>query len=563
MAVSPRVIVVACLAGLMMWGLGLGAESQREVFLEPDYESADSYRASAAGNVVTLTSLLCALGAAWVGALLSPLPVARRFAPAAGLFLSTYVLALFVQTAWPNYDVNLDARSAYLSNTLIAANQPAVPSLLLPIMAIVAAGILGAGVAWRALAGKSRRDAPLPALLRFQVAAIGLAVPFLAVAAWGNLRLLVGVPSGEPGLGPYLAALPLAALLCLGLVAVMVLKTWRLGSYLLNSRLAGATRESWVGLGRIELGIMAALAGIAVLASFLPRADLEGLQMGRTFVVTLRGHTQFLIFLLIPLAPLRALHRTVLTALDEPPRHAATLEPAGAHPWAIACLAAVTATCLFAALATWAFPGALWAWILACIPMALLLLGTGDGESTAPVLLLCAYACWAVGNTIVASYNGTQASALSFRDAPGLLGLWRALAAALGALAAYRLLRGASASEPPQVAVPLSLGAALAMAGVALLEMPLSAWLINHTNGDAIAVGSIVSSQSDPIQATMHIMATLFAVAASVMLCRLHRPDWFGPRRRRPFTAKVRSKVAPPGESPSNTKGAGALAPAC
>lgn len=555
MEAPARLMVVALCGGLAVLGLALGAESQHEVFLEPDLSIQDqANEAEAAGNLVILTAALVAFAAAFAAAQLSRRKGWRRLAAALAVFAAAYTAVFIAQSSWPNYNAQLDQRYADLANSLLASNVPAVPSLLLPVFAFLLAALLLGGMALRRLLSPDpAADSPRSLLAR-QCAATLLSVPVLALAAFGSLRLLLRLPDDRPGLGPYLAVLPTAALLCLALATTALAKCWRLGMYVRNGRLAALVQESWQALGRAELALAGALGLLAVLSSALPATDLSELNLGRAFGVTLRGHMQLLVVLGVPLAPGLLLQRKVLAFLERAPAHSATLE-SGTDPLAFATVAAAVASTLLAAVTTWLGGGALWAWLAALLPVAAVAFARLGGALSAPTTLLAAFVLWAIGNTVVASYNGGEEAILQFRDPPGVLALWRTLGAALAGAAAARLALLAGRRERGSVAVPAAIGAGASLAALALMEMPLAAWLMNRGEGEAIAVGSLVASQDPPVRILLHSLAGLCGVAAAILLARVHRPEWFRPPPPPPLPAPIRRKSAsrPPRPLPKST----------
>ena len=136
----PRLVAIALCGALAATGLALGAESQREVFLEPDVSIADqANQAEATGDIVVLTAVLVA-GAAAAGALLlSRRGPWARLGLACALAVPVYAGVFLAQGAWPNYTAQLEARLADVTTSVAAANVPTVPSLFLPIFALVAA----------------------------------------------------------------------------------------------------------------------------------------------------------------------------------------------------------------------------------------------------------------------------------------------------------------------------------------------------------------------------------------------------------------------------------------
>jgi hypothetical protein len=546
MEAPARLMVVALCGGLAVLGLAAGAESQREFFLEPDLAARDlQNQAEASGNLVILTAALVALAAAAAAAQLSRRRGPRRLGAAVAVFAAAYTAVFIAQSSWPNYNAHLEQRYADLANSLLAANVPAVPSLLLPVFALLLAALLLGGLALRRLLAPTPAPDGARSLLVRQCAATLLAVPFLALAAFGSLRLLLRLPDDRPGLGPYLAVLPTAALLCLALAAIAVAKCWRLGMYVRNGRLAALVQESWQALGRAEMALAGALGLLAVLSTVLPAAALSDLNLGRTFGVTLRGHMQLLAALGVPLLPALLLHRPVLAFLERAPAPTPTLE-SGTDALALATAGGAATSALLAALTTWQDGGALWAWLAALLPAAGVAFLRLGGLASAPVALLLAFALWAIGNTVVAHYDGGGEAVLQFRDAPGVLALWRTLGAALGGAVAARLALLAGRRERVSVAGPAAVGAGASLAALALLEMPLAAWLLNRGGGEAIAVGSLLASQDPPVRILLHSLAALCGVAAALLLARVQRPEWFRPPPPPPLPAPVRRKAARP-----------------
>ena len=552
-----RLAVVALCGGFAVLGLALGAESQEEVFLEPDPEEQQAALADGtSGNLVILTAALAALGGAAAVVVLSRPGVRRRLGYGLAFFASLYLAVVLAQSAWPNYDANLDMRYADLSTGLATPNIAGVPSVLLPAMALTLAAVAGSVALLRRLLGSLAGEDSPRGLLQAQVAAVLLATPFLAIAAWGNLRLLLVLPADQPGLGPYLVVLPLLALACLAVIVIGLAKAWRLGSYVKNGRLAGAVQESWQALGRAELVAAGAIGLLAALCSALAAADLPELSLGRTFGVSLRAHGQFLLLLAIPLAPALLLQRRVQRALEAAPLHQANLE-SGTEPLAQLAVAAAAASALLAAVATWFVDAAMWAWLLAFLPVAVVAAARLGGASSAPHLFLTGFILWAIGNTVVASYNGNTAGVLQFRDPPGLLALWRTIGAAVAGLAAARLALRLARREPGSVGLPHAIGAGACLAAVALMEMPLTAWLITRGDGEAIAVGSVVAAQEPVVRILLHSLAGLLGVAAALLVARLHRPDWFRAPPPPPLPAPVRPKAHRPPRPASKPAGAG------
>lgn len=546
MASPGRILVLALCAGLALLGLALGAESQRESVLESDLQAQGELAAGqASGNLIALTAFLTALGVSIGAVLLSRRPPAQRLLPGAALGVAVYGGVLFAQTMWPSYVAVLESRYAQLTNSLLVANLDAVPSLLAGPLALGVAAMLVAGWAAHRLLSDGPLDRPHAPrdLLRAQAAATLLAAPFLAVAAWGNLRLLLRLPDDQPGLGPYFVVLPVASLACLALAGIAVVKSWHLGTFVRNARLAAAVQETWQTLGRVEGALVALLAALALAGTFLPAADLADLHVGRVLAATLRSHTQLLVMLAVPLVPLLGAHRATARAFEDAPLHPATLDD-DTDPLAWLTGGAVVASIALAGIATWAIGPALWAWILALVPAAAVAATRCGARLSAPHVLLVAFLLWAVGNTVEATYDGSEGNGtLSFATPPGVLALARTVGALLAAIAAGRLARRLGDDRASRL--PLAAGAGLGLGAVALLEMPLTAWLSTRTGIDAISVGSVVASLDAPVRAIVHTVATVLAVATAVLVALLHRADWFARRPRKPVaTVRVKGQRA-------------------
>lgn len=544
---SPtRILAFAACAGLALWGLALGAESQKEFVLESDLQAQDELASQgASGNLIVLTALLVALGVGVGATLPSRRPRLGRVLPGLALAGLTYLGVFLTQTMWPFYVAVVEYRNALLTNSLLAANLPALPSILLAPLALLLGVLLGSGWALRRLWSRRQAAAPVMVdLLRGQAARSLLAAPFLAIAAWGNIALLLALPDDQPGIGPYFVVLPAAALACLALLGIAMAKVWQLGVYVRNARLANVVQETWQTLGRVEIGLVATIGLLAVAATFLPAAALMELELGRVLGLTLRSHTQLLLVLAIPLLPNALLHRRIARRLQEQPRHAATLDE-GTHPVAFGTVLALGAAVALAGISTWAFTDALWAWLLACLPGAALAATRLKGHMAAVPVLLLAFVLWAIGNTVQASYDGSQGTAiLAFTTPPGLLALWRTLGAVVAAVALARLAYDLGGLD--RRAWPAAIGAGAALAGVALLEMPLTAWLLARPGVDAIAVGSVVASLDAPVRITLHIIAALFALGAAVLVAFLQRPDWFQRPPHKPHDLDVKARAGTP-----------------
>lgn len=537
MAARSRLAALSIAAGLGLLGLAIGAESQREELLQSDLATQEQINQEASGNLIVLTGLVASAGFCALAWMLSRQPPLRRLAAGLGLLVAVYVVVQVVQTAWPNYDAQIESRAAEIAVSPLASNAPAVPSLFLPVFAIVAGAILVAFWALRRLLGDPEQlDAQH--LLDRQAAATAGLVPFLAIASAGSLRLLLDVPSG-PGSGLYLVLLPLASLACATLAVLELIKVWQLGLHARDTRLAPAVDETWKALGRAEMAVVGLLVAVALVGSLLERLDLALLQSGRTFGVTLRGHTQFFLLLFIPILPLLHHQRVVAQYLATP--RGAIPGPGGAHAASLGLVAAACIAFLLTFLTTFALAGALWPWLLAALPMAAAAWRNEKAAATLP-LLLAAFAAWCIGNTIVASYRGAEGAALVFADSAGSLALWRSLAALLGGLAMFRLARRLG-NERRSIALVLAGGIGVCAAGVALLELPLAVWTITAATGESVGVGTVVASQDAGVRITMHAVSMALTVSAALLAARLHRPEWFMRPRPPPLAAPQPTKT--------------------
>lgn len=533
----PRLAVLVAAAGLATSGLVLGAISQHEVFLESDLSAAEAAAEGADSNLIPLTAVPFALGVAWLAALLSRRPIAQRLLPVVGVALGAYGLLNLAQGAWPNYNAYVEARTADLSNTLLLANLEAAPSVVLPILAVFS-GLLALvfAAARRLLAGPAMPDTPASCLHR-HLGHAALVTPFLVVAALGNLQLLLALPGTTRGGGPYLVVLPVCIALALALLAVHAARLWQLGVWRRNARLGSAVLDAWLALGRVEAALTITLVAVAAAAGFLARIDLEALHLGRTFTVTLRSHTQFLGFLAFVLLPGLFLHRRTKTALLEAHHHGLSLE-SGPHPLAILGICAMGLALALAAVASLASDGALWPWAAAALPLTLLSALTGRPRDAAQAALLLAFTLWALGNTVTATYDGNQEGVLRFDESPGVLALWRTVAVLVAGATLARLVRSTPDAATANVTVRLlAVGAATCAGLVAILQMPLWAWLTPRAGTDALAVGSLLASFDPAVRATLNGISFALAAVGALLWARLQRPEWF--RVRRPASPAV------------------------
>jgi hypothetical protein len=535
-------LTLAGCALLATAGLGLGAARQHEASFHPDtFSQLQAGQREASGNSILLTGLLAAGGATAAGLALSRQPPRAKALGGLALFVGGYVLVNLAQTAWPNLTAieSQGTRIGYLSVNLVAFHGPGVASVFLPIFAGIAGSVMLAGWGVRRLLASPTPGPRLPMtsgqLLRAQLAASALAVPFLAIAFWGLVRLLL---AGQHGVA--LVLLPVAALACLALAGIAVWKAWHLGQVARDARLAIVAEESWLGLGRAEAGLAAGLILLAALGSLMPPTESALLEPGLTFSTTLRGHILFLASLLVPLAPSLLLQGPAMEALRRKP----PAEP-GSAPMFWTGAAAIAATFAAAGIATWLPGGALWPWLAATLAASLAAYPLLPRIPAGSVLATAAFALWAAGNSYTATFRSDLGTQLQYGSpAPGALALLRLAAAALAGLAIARILRGMAAGRP-SFTIPLAVGGGVCAAGAALLVLPLDIWPVSSFRGAAVAQGTLLASQDAAVQAAMHALTFvllcgwLLAVAAAV------RPEWF--RRHR------RGQPAPAGAMPART----------
>jgi len=559
MALPRRALVVCVGAAIALAGLALGAQAQKEGYLAPDPQSQiDLNQGVATGAVILLTAFVAAAGlVVMLAALAAPLQARRmsrwqawldRAGALAVFGICSYILVVFVQSAFPQAHTlaTANARAGEFSNNLLASNSPALPSALLPVFGVFLAILLATLWAMKRLVAPADpapwEDATPPdplALLHRQLAILLLGTPFVGLAMWGALRLVVGTPAGRDG-DPYRIALPILALCLLAFVATSAIKAWQLVRYLREPRTAPLCEEAWTGLGRAEAWLAAAIAAICLAASFFHPLQQSLLENGRTFGSDLRRHVQFLLLALVPLLPAWRLHGDGQRLFSGPP----TRGDAPGPVWLGSVAGAVLASLALAGLATLTVDSPGWGWILACTPVAIAAQRLRPAGLGAPLLLVTAYAAWCVGNTLTAQYTPAGDALIEYTGTPGILALWRVAGAALAGYAAARLARSAGQAQGARVALPLAMGTGLCLVLVTLLELPLSIWTDSNDRGQLVAVGSALAAQEPAVQAVMHALALGAAVGAAVMVSRLLRPHWFGRGGRRSLAAALARPIA-------------------
>jgi hypothetical protein len=513
------VLLGAALAAL---GTALGAASQHEGFLRGEIED-DIAAGTSSGGVVVLTAFLVAVGIAAVFVGLSRSPLRARIAPAIVVVVVAWLTVVLWQLDFPNLTALHEFRRAEMVQSHIIHAASASPSTVTPLLCLAYGGL--AATVWaarRVVAGpRARPGGPASAYARLTTATVA-AVPFLLVTAIGLVLVLLGIPADEPRAALATVLLPVAALAAIGLACVLLLRLWPLHAWTRDPRRADAVRDAWRILDRIQWGLVAALVATAALSAFLPARDTPETSLGRAFVMTLRSHGLSMALLLIPVAPAIALARRIGKDAGEWTAHRAV----AAHPSG-AVMAVSAGAVLAAALA---FTGsALLPWLAGLGAAAIFALRRVAPSDAMPIAGLWAWTLWAVGDTISAVYDGNVFPPLQHATAPGLLALWRIAAAIVGATALSRALVEVS-EEPRTIAIPLAIAASVGAAIFALLEYPLAVWALRAGEADAIAVGSLVASQSEAVRAVMHAAAALLLVASAAVIARLLRPDWFRPR---------------------------------
>lgn len=538
-------LLAACVA---LAGLALGAMSQKETFLQAF--GARDPSGAAAGNLVLLTALIVGVGLGAMGLILARRPLGQAWPWALLLVVVGHATTVLVQSNYPNYQADVDARVATLAvNPLIHQEHGAASAYLGPVgLAVGLLLLLG-----RCMQGLLGRGDGGPLLPR-HMAAWALAASVSTVAIAGSLRLLfeAGATPGHevaaasdvtaaawPGIVMWAAVLHGAFILAaLGLLGTQAWKARHLAALEANPRLRTVVAHAWQRTGRLELGLVAAICAVALLGFTLPVARLDVLAVGRTWEISLRGHAQLLVMVLVALVPAWGVHMRGREAF-EAARPTRTIQLTGPHPAFLAGLVA-TATALVAGCAvslaglgtTGLGGGALWPWLAVLMPWAAVALVWGH-PSGVTVPLLLGLVLWGIGNTVIGSFDG-RTSIIELVMGPEILALWRVAAVVAVGAAVVRVLQPAALAMRPSLRWPLSLATALGIAAVVLLELPQTAWLQQSAfKGEEVGIGSVVAAQDLVIQVLMHVLAVVAALLATASAARILRPDWFPPRRPR------------------------------
>ncbi len=525
---TVRVLALVACAGLVSWGLGLGAVLQHEEHLPPDAESARESAGAASGDPVVLTAVLVALGGTGALMVLSRQKLRRRIPELAVAAFAFYLLTNLVQTGWPQLlDFRAQGdRAAHLSINLFLFNGNGLGSVFVPIYGSAIACLLGARWAVRRLLARPTAPATAVALLRRHIGWHALSLPLSAVGAIGTLRLVGEVPDDQVFAR---LLLPILAIAILAVEGVGLVKLWHLGRAARDGRWAPVAAEALQGLSPIEQALVPLILGLAALGLLMPRLELGTLQPGYTFGVNLQNHVVFLSAAVIPHLPrlwegnpAEALRRTPVATVSGY-QHIAVWLSYGAG---LACIAG-------AAIAVWLLPGALWPWAIAWT--AAVALGLLGGRSAAaPVLAMAALTWWALGNNLEASFDAALGGNLGHPVSSGWLAFLRLIGLLLAGLAAAAVARALGPDERPSLAIPLSVAVALGVMGAGLMELTLDISVVNRFAGVSVAQGSLLAAQDEAVQGTMHGLCFFVVATAFVALARLARPDWFVRRPTRP-----------------------------
>lgn len=511
----PLVLVAAA---LVVWGLGAGAESQHETFLGQN----EGEQLEAAGSLVVVTTFLCGAGIGLAAFALGRAPLRQRIPGALQAGVAAWLLTAWLQNDFPNWDAIEALEIATLSQTTLLREGGGSPSVLLAVLAFGYAGCMTVldGLR-RCIAPAQRPD--LPALAREHRAAVAAAIPFLAIAAFGSIRVVLSLPDTEPRIALAFVLLPVAAMAAASAAVLLILRVMHVSALAQDPRLVPFTREAWRNLRTGDAVVLGALGLCAVLSTALTTTDTDATAVGRTLVLTLRSHGQGLVFVMVPLVHVLLLHRRIAHRLD-------ALEP-DADPWVLpnawGFTGAAIASTLLAGVGT-LLGASLLPWILAFLPLAVYAGVRLPAMASVPVMFLAAWTLWARGNTVIADYNAANFPVLDFATHPGVLALWRIAGVSVAVWMIHRLAQGGASRSPRVQALALVAGVGIAL--VALLEVPLSAWHESRLGVSKLAVGSLLSSQSDTVIFGMHALSVLAAVAAALAWSRLLRPDWFAKR---------------------------------
>lgn len=537
MAPAWRFWVFLALAGLACLGIILGAASQREKALDVRGDPAIG-DGNAAGNMVALTGLLVAVATGGAGWLLGRQPARRAWGSALVLTAAAYALVLLAQSAFPA-SFTLEQRQAMLAINPLLANHPGAGSVLLPVFAALLASLAAAGWALRRLAAVGPPRRTPDAVLGRHLAAAGIAGAFLLVAATGLVRSLLGMTPRTATLHAPFIAVAVAALVTLAVTGF--LRTHQFAAFVRNRRLAGLVDTAWGRLARADAVALGSLVLAAGTYAALPSVEVTALQVGTTVVLMSRGHMLFLLLAVAAaLVPQALVHLEAARMLARPPPGPTGLEHGdprvAAHGAALLAAAAAAAATVAVAMAAPEGPGAtaLAGWLVVLLPLAALAAWRGDPWlGTVPLLLLAATA-WGVGNTVTATFDVSQQTAMVYLRSPEILSLWRFMGAVVGAFALVRVARLAwHGLHSGGLAWSLTVGTGVLAGVVVLLELPFTAWVVfGSLQGESAGVGSVVAVQDPVVQATMHALALIAAVLAAAATARLHRPDWFRPRPR-------------------------------
>jgi hypothetical protein len=532
-----RAVIVAVIAVVALAGIALAAEAQREEFLyEQELGTGFQERDSVSGNLVALTGVLVAGALAAAAVILARGNRRRRWAGGLVIFLSAYLIVLMLQTGMFQYLAEDARRSALFNISPLISNGPATPSTFIGPVAILMMAGLGMQQAMRHMAGPAAPmlpgQPPVQALSKHMarrfLAAMILVTPFVGVTVVGNLRLLIALPYDQPATVPYLIVLPLAALAAAAMLVVGGIKAWQLAHAAADPRFAIVAKDAWEGLRKAEWVILAAVGGLALLATILQPLNADIVEAG-AFNLNMRTHSQAQMFLLLVFIPWMGLHRPVMQALVGRSEPDATPSRHLIVYWILLGLAV-----LAGGAATFLWDGAMWAWLILVLPMVILAFVAVDARDALVPAMLAALILWAIGNTVSGFFQLNTTGRITWHMQPGLLALWRTLAVILLAVAVTRSSRAALSGVSKAIAWPMAAGMGTAVAIIAFFELPFSAWIIHANQIEFVGIGTLVASQDPSVRGVLHGISGLAAFATGLAASRIYRPEWFGGRRPAP-----------------------------
>lgn len=531
MAADLRLPLVVA-AAVALFGLALGAETQEEQFLHKDLEEAKAYLADsqASGNLIILTSVLAAAGATACLVLVSRQQWRVKATWAPVFFAAAWTMIVLVQSTFPQVLGILDSRQASLALAPATVHAPALPTVLLPVLAtLLAAGLATGFTARRLLQEEAPPRWTLREARRRHVGVLALVLPFLAVTMGAHLRILLVLPAtGEPGVGLQYILSPVAASAAMGLIITYLLRHWSLASASRNPRIVPVSREAWHVMARVEWFFFAALAAVALASTALPALDISLFSAGHVFGLSLRSHGQATLFLAIPLAVAWLTHQHIQRLLDRNEPRTAGTDSTRAMIGDIVATAGLAVAALAGGITALTLTDTLVPYLVAAAIAGAVALRHADPYWGLAPLLLAGLALWGIGNTVIADFNSNANPPLVMETEPGVLAVWRFLAVVAVGAGVARLALHVGRHEKAVAAIPSTVAVAAAAAFIPLLEFSFGAWVITSQVGDAIAIGNLVTAQDASVRFTMHGLALGLSTVGALGAARLLRPDWFG-----------------------------------